>query len=214
MRTNRPHLRATIALILIPLAWAGCHHQTQPAPSQPGPYLPQDSPANCLANLRTAYVDRDSTQYNRLFSSDFVFVFAEFGFDPLDPHPAQWGRADERTAAAHLFASDSVGTIALSWTLSDAVDSGTEYVDTWKVLASAVNLRVDVEQSGTARSYRTEGAYAAFYFKSYPSEQAANGRPLWRVWRWKDQPIRFPGSAPADTTIREAEWGAIKFHFR
>ena len=193
-------------LVLLLVLWgtAGCVFSPTKAPAPPpvSPYLAQDSPANCLQNLMTAYVNRDLAAYSLLFTSDFTFVFTPADvLNPTNPTPAQWGLADEKTSADHMFHSELVDKIELTFQQDTAVDSGSDYAGTWKVHLSNVNLLVYTRQDGTPWIYRVAGGTATFYFKEFPNETASNGKPLWRIWRWEDQPIAF---GPQATSRRAA----------
>jgi len=192
MRTKYYCLWLALPLILI-LA-GGCVFSPTKVPPPPpvSLYLPQDSPANCLTNLITAYVQRDLDGYKALFASDFIFVFSPTDVEnPTNPTPQRWGLPDEDASADKMFHSELVDKIDLSFTQAPAVDSGSENAGTWKVLVSQVNLLIYTRQDGQPWIYRVNGGTATFYFKEYPQETASNGKPLWRIWEWMDQPISF-----------------------
>jgi len=154
-------------------------------------YPPQDSPANCLACLQLAYMDRNLDQYIQLFAEDFTFVFAAVDVHASqNPTPPTWPLADERSSADNMFHRDTVKKITLSFAEDAAIDSNQEHENTWKINVTNVNLRVDtIQEDGTPLALKVASGKATFYFKEYPSEHASNGRALWRIWQWEDQPM-------------------------
>ncbi len=153
-------------------------------------YLPQSSPAYCLENLITAYVDRNIGEYLKLFPEDFTFVFSPEDISQDPSIPVQWGLAEEREATENMFTSDIVDRIELSFTQSVADTSDHEFPDTWKVTVSEVELRVHTRtEDGEFLLLKVSGGLATFYFKEYEGEEASDGQPLWRIWRWEDQPL-------------------------
>lgn len=166
----------------------GClvKNSTQPSrlTNDPRFWMPQDSAANCLTNMQKAYVNRDLDGYKALFASDFTFVLA-YGPSTLpSPMPERWGMADESAAADEMFHGELVDRIDLSFGQDDAVDSGALYAGTWKVHLRDVKLQVYTRENGLPLILSVPRGSADIYFKSYPGEQASNGKPLWRVWLW------------------------------
>lgn len=207
-----------LLLCLFLVLAGGCHEDNPERPDvQPGPglYLPQDSPANCLQNLIHAYTACDSVQYAKLFAREFPFVFVPHVSNPVDPFPQSWGLRDERQAAANMFRNSLVDRIDLSWTQGDTVNSSYDFPDTWKVLASQVDLRVHTRQAdGSPHEFYVRNGLQLFYFKKYPMETASNGRPLWRIWQWEDWPQGEETQAGPEGGREQADWGTIKVHFR
>ena len=201
-------------LLSVPLL-AGCNKEKTTKPVVPDLYVAQDSPANCLANLEQAYVDRDPEQYVKLFASDFAFVFCPDDVEnPTNPTPAQWGLAEETTAHSHMFRDSLVDKIELAFQQSQAVDSGMIYAGTYRVYLTLVNLRVYTrKQDGTPWEYRVPNGTATFYFKEYPEEEARNGQPLWRIWRWEDQPLGGGALARAPFLTQDTRWGRVKANY-
>jgi len=174
--------------------------------------LPQSSPANCLANLRSAYLARNSTEYLKLFASDFSFVFCPTDVrDPVDPTPASWGLAEERDSHERMFSSGRLERIQLFLVQEPAEESGDEFAGTWKVEVPRINLTLDTRNVNNAPwIYRVVDGHATLYFKEYPGELASDGRPLLRIWRWEDEPR--PGIAPLPPRGEWTTWGRIKAH--
>ncbi len=186
-----------ILLLLIPavlVLMAGCPWSPSKKENGDTPpptlYLPQSSPASCLENLITAYVDRNIDEYLKLFPEDFTFVFSPEDITQDPSIPQQWGLAEEREFAENMFASDIVDRVELGFTQSVADTSDHEFPDTWKVGVTEVELRVHTRnEEGEYLLLKVSGGFATFYFKEYPEETASDGQPLWRIWRWEDQPL-------------------------
>lgn len=153
-------------------------------------YLPQSAPANCLENLITAYVDRNLDEYLKLFSEDFTFVFSPDDISQDPDIPVQWGLAEEQESTENMFTSDIVDEIELNFTQSVADSAGDEFPGTWKAIVSEVELRVFTRtEDGEPLTLKVSDGFATFYFKEFPEETASDGKTLWRIWRWEDQPI-------------------------
>ena len=196
---------------------AGCLSKEATQPTAPvDPYPPQDSPAHCLAILDSTYVHRDNARYAQLFAGDFTFVFSPMdAANPTNPTPTAWGAADEDSSARHMFKSEWVDKIALSFTQTPGVEStDTLTTGTWKVNLTDVQLYVYTRQDGTPWIYHVAGGTGTFYLREYPDEHASNGRPLWRIWLWKDQPISLGMTPSALSMVHVITWGEIKSVYR
>jgi len=209
-------------LFLGPLAvslWvSGCHHPTGSSLGSgsliSSLYVPQDSPAGCLEDLRRAYVYRDPSVYASLLARDFTCVLGMGPLNPQNPMPEQWGIFDDSTSAYHMLTADSVRAVTLSFAPDPAVDSGNEYIDTWKAHASNIDLRVEITRGPALIVQTANGEQDTFYFKRYPEEHASNGRTLWRIWRWDTFPYAVRPLSRSDTTVTRTDWAHIKVHFR
>ncbi len=202
--------------VLIAFA-AGCgddDNSVKPDPD-PDPFLPQSSPANCLENLITAYVEGDLEEYLKLFSEDFIFMFSPDDVVQDPGIPPQWGLVDESFATEGMFTSDRVDRIELGFVQSVADTSAHEYPDTWKVHATEVELRIHMRtEDGEYLLLKVSGGFGTFYFKEYPDETASDGQPLWRIWRWEDQPSGFRIFGGQWEKTIESSWGSVKAVFR
>ncbi len=203
--------------VLIAFA-AGCgddDNSVKPDPD-PDPYLPRSSPANCLENLITAYVERDPEGFLELFAEDFTFVFSPDDVVQDPTIPPQWGLVDEHFATEGMFTSDRVDRIELQFTQSVADTSGHEFPDTWKVMVTEIELRVHMRTGGGENLLLVvTNGFGSFYFREYPDETASDGQPLWRIWRWEDQPLGLKGQGGERASlIAGMSWGRIKNLFR
>lgn len=185
----------TAALFILPwtfLVLCGCPWSPPDKPPLPPPeeYLPQSSAVNCLENLKTAYVRRNFDEYEKLFSTDFTFQFNPRDIGGQDPTPAFWGLAEEKEAAEGLFSNEVVDQIELDYALDPMENSDDEKPGTWKILAKNIRLTIHTRNpDGEAVQLQVPGDVNTFYFKEYPEETASDGRTLWRIYWWNDEPI-------------------------
>jgi hypothetical protein len=162
-------------------------------PPQPSNYLPQTSPANVMANLQTAYGDRNIAEYRKLFTDDFTFVFNPLDpSDPDHPNPASWGLVDEMQATENMFKDELVTKIELSsYSLGvpEPVDSLTYGPRAWKVRVDQANLQVATRTpENELLTLVVDGTTEMFFFREEPTKPVG-GRPTWYIFRWEDQPI-------------------------
>jgi hypothetical protein len=189
--------RTGALLLLLPLAGllaVGCPFaptKTHDGVVVPPQYLPQSSAANCMENLKTAYNDRNFDEYIKLFASDFTFVFSQADWSrPDNPTPKNWGFNEEQTSTQNMFTDDTVQKIELSYVVNPVNDSSDEFPATWKIVQDKINLRLTtLKEDGTTLVLLVDAANDAFYFKEYADETASDGKPLWRIWRWEDEPL-------------------------
>ena len=211
MRVSRP-VRFAFALALL----AGCRNHS--APTRPVTNLeqriPQDSPEDCLLGLMTAYVQRDLPGYVALFSRDFRFVFSPADvFNPSSPAPTIYPLLADSASTDSLFHSELVDKIELTWEAGTAVNSDSIWPGTSLIRLNNINLLIYTRQAGAPWIYRVAGGSASLYFREYPDERANNGQPLWRIWRWEDEPISLRPGRPAEPLVQEMTWGRIKLRF-
>ncbi len=181
-------------LVILPLAavlLGGCPWTpkkgsiSDPTPSK---LLEQTSAANVLANLRQAYQDRNIDEYMPLFTSDYQFDFAPLDVQNGTVPNAFWALPDERRSTSNMFTSDSVEGIELNYVPGDTVNSDNEYTNSWKVTVSQINLRVDTRTTdGGQLTLLVPSATDVFYFRAGPD--MVNGKPIWRIFLWKDEPL-------------------------
>lgn len=198
--------KAWITAILLPLALGslvGCPWtpgKNLVIPIDPGKYLPQSSMVNVLANLKTAYEDRNIDQYKKLFSDDYTFVFSPAdASDQDDPTPAQWGKEEEFTSTENMFRNELVEKITLDYVagVPERADTVAYGRGAWKMKVDSANLAVSTRnEAGEALIYQVPGTLEMFFFREEPSKPAADGRPSWFIFRWEDQPIGAAKSPP------------------
>ncbi len=204
MSSNR-FRSALLLLALAGLGVCGCNAPTKTNKEPPPPQLDLSSPAATLAELRAAYVARDSVKYAKLFEDDFVFHFSPADLIGDSPLPfATWPLSDERHSASHMFGDSLVDKIALTFSVGDTIPAGDVVPGSYEVVVDQVHLSVFVTRDGVPWELRVNNSDAKFYFRRSVGE---DGRQIWRIVRWDDQPI---GLLTARPLVMENTWGKIK----
>ncbi len=207
-----PSIAALVGLaaaLAVALAAGGCSDDEKSTPPPPSPYLEPSSPANVLANLQTAYLERDAAAYAELFSEDFVF-----SFDPSLPEaPARWTRQREIEHAEDLFADPAVTAIEIS--LEPAAPE--TLIDVIPGVPVCVRLRVpDTRLRATwidptnheTWIFEADGTTQNYYFKEGTGDEAQTypgGGKRWYCFRWDEDPLR--------TKVKDMTWGELKLRF-
>lgn len=193
MRTT---IKKTGMLAILPLAamlLSGCPWDVEKKNgnnTDPPTYLPQSSAANCLANLQKAYVERNHAEYVKLFADDYTFVVSPLDTGPDLPPDREWGFAEERDVHERMFNDERLDRITLSFRQATAVQSDDDFDGTWRARPTEIKLSVFLRtDESDFLELRVPNGHATFYFKEYPLEQASDGKSLWRIWRWEDEPI-------------------------
>lgn len=180
--------------------------------SDPTPFDPvfpePATPAQVLSSLKLAYEQRELGEYERLFSDDFVFVFAPTDVDPIPPLPLDWPRVDEIASARNLFQDDRTEEITLRWSIGEL-----EYDQESRpfVRVSDIHLSVRIRTTAGQRfDYRVPGATAVFYFRE--RTPAGSTQPEWEITRWLDwpRPLRHPAADSIAPEIEETTWSMLK----
>ncbi len=186
---------------LLAASITGCSDDKKTNPPPDSHYLAATSPENLLANLKTAYEERNLGEYTKLFHEDFEFVFnPEDVQNPWNPTPSTWARTEELLSAQSIFADSLVERIQLTFNQGDP-EEWTEFAPGGlKVRMDGVFLTVTTRNSEGEPLYLVvQGATHWFYFLQ------DSGSSTWRIRRWEDSPI---GGKGADAT-----WGEIKFRY-
>jgi hypothetical protein len=179
-------------------------------------FYPQNSPASCLRNLRAAYINRNPQAYAPLFAEDFTFVFSPADVSrPIDPTPPNWGLVEELDAATHMLSSELVPRVNLSFTQGAAIPSDNLYPGTWSVQLTQIRLDVyTFAGDGSPLIREVFDGTGKFYFKEFLDQQASDGRPLWKIWRWEDEVSSGAVGQPGFASTEATSWGRIKFSYR
>ncbi len=196
------HMKKLGILLILPLAaavLAGCPFDVSKKPTPPPPvvsYPEATSAGICLDNLRSAYIERNITEYRKLFASEYRFVFSPIDVvDPDNPTPREWLLEEELVSTQNMFESELVDRIELTFQKSDTTDSSNEYPGTWKVNLSEVQLRVYTRKDGEPLTLLVPQGTAVFYFRK--NGLSSDGKDLWKIVRWEDAPGGLARSAPA-----------------
>ncbi len=174
------------------------------------PYLPQTSIHNCLYNFVRAYTRRNIARYSKCLSDSFTFVFSPMDVQNGDVPAASWRLADDRRSTGNMFSADHLEDIGLDWAPGDSTNADSlfpspvpGYPHTWKVVISQVNLRLDwITVDGGQLVLLVPNGVENFYFCEGPDQ--GNGLPIWRIFRWEDQPVG------TDLIVAKKTWGEIK----
>ncbi len=185
---------------------AGDDEKPVPPDWESGPFAPQSSPRACLANLLAAW---DSPSFygvsvmERLLSGDFVFRFSAADVnDPNDPAPVSWSAGAEWNAFRNMRYSARVDSVFLRFEPGEIVAADSS---TWTSQVHLSTLQVATRtEDGTPIMYISQNHQETFFFRPDPFELAEDGRPLWRIVGWNEDPLKS----------EEATWGRIKLLFR
>jgi hypothetical protein len=221
MRRRHPRRTFAFAAALLAALLAGCGgggaKLIPPDPPATPDYPEQSSAANLLANLRTSYERRNFSEFEKLFSDDFVFAFGLADVnDPVSPTPAEWPRDSVMACTAKLFASPWVDAITINWWIGALVADDTYDARGWKIRVDNVQLDVQTRaEDGTVWIYQVNGALHLFYFRALETTMPS-GRQKWVITRWEDSPI---GSArrPAEPDTPHPAgmtWGRFFYSYR
>ena len=215
---NRQSLRDSGLLfclcLCVGLVGPGCNDDSVSPDPVVSPYLPATSAANLLDNLITAMVEKNSTEYEKLFDQD-EFTFR---FDPVDLQgdgdlPEYWGFEGEARWSRNAFGSSDVRRVELDFMkgpLLDTTEEDGEFVDlSWKKMTvTGVHLELETQNPADPTDpviFLVSGDRAQFFF-SIDEEHTIGGQPTWKIVEWRD--IRVEGRP----TLTEARtFGSIKY---
>ena len=198
-----PRMIARIVAVAAPL-WvtglAGCPFSPSKGGTKPDPvpsnYLPQTSITNVLANLKTAYTEKNYNEYIKLLDPSFAYNFAPEDVGQNDI-PATWGFADETASTENMFSGhpnqDGYRAEGITLTFEPGVPQPDpdEMPGTTLVVLSSVFLTVEGRHETTADLlyYEVEGDHADLYFKQTDEVDSGTGLKIWKIARWDDKPI-------------------------
>ena len=230
--------RRTLRLLVVPalaLALACDDKGTDPDP----PVVPTQ-PEDAITRLIWAYENQRATEYEALFTGDFVFEFS----NSADPTLANqwstgWFKSDEVLAARHLFQGGvnldgkylpPASSIDLIFTKTVPV-ADTEGRDStrYRVLSTPVDAVVVALPDSTGaeptryivmnnshRFYLVRGDAANGLTPSQPADSVH-----WYIWAWRDETVGFrvPAGRGADaaavpTPTVPTTWGKVKGVYR
>jgi len=200
-----------LLVLCLPLA-VSCGEKKSTKPLVDPNYRPQSSPANVLANLRQAYVDRNETAYAKLFAPEFLFYFDEWDVNnPNNPTPPSWSLTDELESMHNMFTASLIDRIELSFVQDTATPATGEMEGTSRVLMHEIFLRLDTRKpDGSPLQQVVNSGLACFYLKEYPGETAEDGAAIWRIVRWDDQGLGTLFRSRSEN----GSWGSIKSLYR
>jgi hypothetical protein len=183
--TNRLVFVLSLATALSMGACCGSRTPVSPSPvagrkAGPAAYLPPTEPTAVIANLETAYANRDINAYRQLFAPEFVFRFQSQ--DACAVGRGSWGLPDELRSARHLFESPEVKRISIRLTMLPPTatrEPGLE--DTRLVRVSNTYLRI--ERQGKPPLV-VRGDRQEFFLR----RAVGRGAVRWLIVEWRDLP--------------------------
>ncbi len=170
---------------------------TKPIPQSK--YLAQSSPANVLANLKTAYEERNYDEYAKLFHQEYVFLFNPDDVQGDNPTPDSWTRVEELQSAQGLFEDETVERIQLTFNQGDPEAWSDIPPGGLKVRMDGVFLTVTTRnEQGEPLYLVVQGATHWFYFFEDEARPASDGKPVSEIRLWEDSPIGGKLAASGD----------------
>jgi hypothetical protein len=207
--TRRRHVaRAGLGALLL-LGLGGCFNPFAPriAPTT-GVYVPPpspDSPQGIVRLFAWCWNNRDATTYQQLFTSDYVFVFAQGDSAGNQYRDVPLDREGELNIARNLFQGGGAASpaarisLVLDATLYPLPDSRRGKDPKWhKEVPTSVNLTIETEEgvqynvTGNATFFVVRGDSALI-----PSELSL--RPdstRWYIERWEDYTLKNAVTPP------------------
>lgn len=159
------------------------------------PYPDPISPANVLKKLQMTYQRQDPVGYGEILADDFAFYFDPETLNQNPTLPLFWGRTEDSTSTADLFASEEISDIRLSVMEYDPIPKVVNEVgrEAWRLIElTDEKLEVDKkplpgEDEGT--TLLVEGQKHKFYFRKGKTDADTLGSAsslLWYLVRWED----------------------------
>ena len=218
MRTSRLILPALVlACALLPAC--GDDNPAAP-PSQPSAYKNLTSEWHVLANIETAYNDRNIRKYDELLDDNFTFFL--YHGDVWGDIPPSWDRATEVLYTSRLFDPNYAGDFQCKsitmdllfdpnnviWT--DVTPDQNQYPgETWKAAVIYYSFRCDMVPDTQLES--VAGARGRFTIRNAGTAQA----PKWRLVEMDDLGDgTLVNYASAMGVPQESTWGEVKALYR
>jgi hypothetical protein len=211
----------------------GCSTEPEQPPRKKPVIL---GPAETVNRLIQVYEQKNTTEYAKLFTGDFLFEFSQ-ATDPdlANEYASGWSCEDETIAALHLFQGGvnsngefmpAAQTIDLDLIQKVPLDdnSGIRDPAKYKVLFTPVTLTVQLppsQEDPEGRTIVVGGADPAvhrfFLVRGDAADSLAANQPAdsshWYCYRWRDE----SSSLQAPGEYREVEsttWGRVKGDWR
>jgi hypothetical protein len=180
------------------------------------PYEPPTSIAHVLNNLRIAYEEMNSEQYEALLHEDFTFVFDPRDFGPDEPwHDETWGPEQDLQSTRNMMGQKPntyghiVECIRLLFDIGDPLISMEN--DEWMMVPlTRIDLKLYATMQGTDDEWilQTPGGYTArFHLIQTDETDSSTGERVWKIIRWEDLPPPVHRGRRAPEDVR---WGEIK----
>jgi hypothetical protein len=189
MKTTLGYAARWVGLLAL-LGVVGCPFSPDSGtPDHPvDPFLKPTSPENLLANLKTAYRERETAEYESLLAMDFTFVLSPE--DAGQPGmPSQWGRNTEIGIHQRMFDEGLVTYLALDFVVGDRVFDDTDQL--WTVTITNVDLSLTgmTPDHPTPKSYSVLDGTSKFWFRQNDWTVPGTSDRVWSIVKWEDSPI-------------------------
>jgi hypothetical protein len=240
-------LRFLVSLLVLIAVLPGCIFSPDEEPVEEKPtteLTPNDTPENLIRRFIEVYERKNLTEYNKLFTGDFLFEFSTSADPDLaNEYQAGWFREDERVAAQNLFnggvnndgefqaAAQSIDLDLVQKIPQDDNSEGRD-PEVNKVLFTPVTLTIQLppdanDPEGT--TFVVGGADPAVHRFFLVRGDAASGleedQPAddkhWYIFLWRDESTVTSPSGPLGTdqqgsshTPPTPSWGAVKGTWR
>ena len=189
MKTTLRYAARWVGLLAL-LGVVGCPFSPdkgKPDPVEPK-FLERTSPENLLANLKTAYREREAAEYESLLAKDFTFVLTPE--DAGQPGmPSQWGANTEIGIHQQMFDADLVTYLSLDFVVGDRVFDDTDQLWTITITDVDLSLRGMTPDHPTPKSYSVENGTSKFWFRQNDWTVPSTSDRIWSIVKWEDSPI-------------------------
>lgn len=168
---------------------SGCPFSTDKGDPKPTPsiYRLRTEPENLMYNLKMAYLQRETAEYESLLAQDFEFFFSE-----EDQQIAEkLTRDEEIDIHRNMCTSDRVQSITLAFPEADLQEDvnkpDPKYPDRnlWTMVITNVDLELRAtDDQGHSTTYRLEDGVEQYWFRQESWE--IDGDPVWTIVQWKE----------------------------
>jgi hypothetical protein len=222
----------------------GCgEEETTLSPTLQPPLPQNNTPEGAIQRFIATYERKDSSEYTRLFTGDFLFEFSNSADPDLaNEYSAGWFKEDERISANNLFhggvnndgvfqdAAQSINLDLITTTTQGDTTSGRDPTK-FRLLYTPITLTIHLPPSvddpeGTTfviggadpvpqRFFLVRGDAATGLNADQPADSLH-----WFMWFWRDEsipgygPESRPGGRNSPWHANDATWGRLKALFR
>lgn len=222
--------------VALGLLFVSCGSETTRPMSQQQQLVANDTPQHAVQRFLGAYEQKMTAEYQAMFTGDFGFEFSN-STDPdlVAKYATGWFKADEDTAAMHLFQGytpqgepfvRAASSINIDFATTLPVDDNSPGLDpvTHKIMPTRVDGQVVIPPTSPATepvNYLIENNYNAIYLvrgdqavgltASQPADDAH-----WYIYLWKDLTVATgPGVRSFAPQPSQAKtWASLKAGFR
>jgi hypothetical protein len=189
MKATLVHAARWVGLLAI-LGVVGCPFMPDNGgKDKPDPkFLLRITPENLLANLKMAYHERETAEYESLLAKDFTFVLSPE--DAGQPGmPSQWGRNTEIGIHQRMFDADLVQTLSLDFVIGDRIFDETDQLWTITITNVELSLYGMTTEHPTPKLYRVQNGVSKFWFRQESWTVPGTSDRIWSIVKWEDSPV-------------------------